>query len=142
MSLDPIFEAEFSPYSFGVRPPRRTRDASKCITWFTTEHTRFFWGVEGDISAYFETIHHPKWLRLRGRRSKDKRILHLIWQFWRAGVMEKRTFRDPRLGTPQGGIRSPLLANRYLHELDRSMQRSTALRTKEKPKRRQQGCAN
>jgi RNA-directed DNA polymerase len=56
--------------------------------------------------------------------------------------MEKRTFRDPTLGTPQGGIISPLLANIYLHELDRYMERYTSLPQREKTKRRKQGFAH
>jgi RNA-directed DNA polymerase len=142
MVLEPIFEADFSLYSFGFRPTRRTMDAIKCITWSTQEHKKYFWIIEGDISSYFDTIHHPKLLRLVGRRIKDKKILRLVWNFLRSGVMEKRTFRDTTLGTPQGGIISPLLANIYLHELDRYMERYTALSTREKTKRRQQRQAN
>lgn len=142
MVLEPIFEADFSPYSFGFRPTRRTMDAIKCITWSTQERKKCFWVIEGDISSYFDTIHHPKLLRLLGKRIKDKKTLRLIWYFLRAGVMEKRTFRDTTFGTPQGGIVSPLLANIYLQELDRYMERYTALPTGEKSKRRRQGEAN
>jgi RNA-directed DNA polymerase len=142
MVLEPIFEADYSRYSFGFRPTRRTMDAIKCITWSVLEHKKFFWVTEGDISSYFDTIHHPKLLRLVGKRIKDKKILQLIWKFLRAGVMEKRTFRATTLGTPQGGIISPLLANIYLTELDRYMERYTALPQKEKTKRRQQGLPN
>jgi RNA-directed DNA polymerase len=60
--------------------------------------------MEGDIASYCDPIHHRKLLRLVGRRIKDKKILRLIWKFLRAGVMEKRTFRNTTLGTPQGGI--------------------------------------
>jgi RNA-directed DNA polymerase len=142
MALEPIFEADFSDYSFGFRPTRRTMDAIKCITWSTQEHKKYFWVIEGDISSYFDTIHHPKLLRLVGKRVKDKKTLRLIWNFLRTGVMEKRTFRVTTLGTPQGGIVSPLLANIYLQELDRYMERYTALSQREKTKRRQQNQAN
>jgi RNA-directed DNA polymerase len=142
MVLEPIYEADFSPYSFGFRPNRRTMDAIKCITWSTQEHKKFFWVIEGDISSYFDAIYHPKLFRLVGRRIKDKKILRLIWKFLRAGVMEKRTFRDTTLGTPQGGIVSPLLANIYLHELDRYMMRYSALPRKESQKRRRHKEAN
>jgi RNA-directed DNA polymerase len=60
MGLDPIFETAFSPYSFGFRPTRRTMDAIKCLTWSAQEHKKYFWVIEGDISSYFDTIHHPK----------------------------------------------------------------------------------
>jgi RNA-directed DNA polymerase len=113
MVLEPIFEADFSQYSFGFRPTRRTMDAVRYIQWSTTERKKFFWVIEGDIASYFDTIHHPKLIRLVGRRVKDKKILRLIRKFLRSGVMEKRTFRDTTLGTPQGGIISPLLANIY-----------------------------
>jgi RNA-directed DNA polymerase len=142
MVLEPIFEADFSPYSFGFRPTRRTMDAIKCITWSTQEHKKYFWVIEGDIASDFDTIHHPKLIRLVGRRVKDQKILRLIWNFLRAGVMEKRTFRDTTLGTPQGGIVSPLLANIYLQELDRYMERYTVLSHSEKTKRRQHKQAN
>jgi RNA-directed DNA polymerase len=142
MALEPIFEADFSQYSFGFRPTRRTMDAVRYIQWSTTERKKFFWVIEGDIASYFDTIHHPKLIRLVGRRVKDKKVLRLIWKFLRSGVMEKRTFRDTTLGTPQGGIVSPLLANIYLNELDRYMERYTSLPKKEREKRRQQGLGN
>ena len=142
MILEPIFEADFSQYSFGFRPTRRTMDAARYIQWSITEHKKFFWVIEGDIASYFDTIHHLKLIRLVGRRIKDKNILRVIWKFLRSGVMEKRTFRDTTLGTPQGGISSPLLANIYLHELDRYMERYTSLPLEERRKRRQQGIGN
>jgi RNA-directed DNA polymerase len=142
MVLEPIFEADFSQYSFGFRPTRRTMDAVRSIQWSTTERKKFFWVIEGDIASYFDTIHHPKLIRLVRRRVKDKKILRLIWKFLRSGVMEKRTFRDTTLGTPQGGIISPLLANIYLHDLDTSMERYTSIPLGEKGKRRQQRIGN
>jgi RNA-directed DNA polymerase len=142
MALEPIFEADFSQYSFGFRPTRRTMDAVRYIQWSITEQKKFFWVIEGDISSYFDTINHPKLIGLVERRIRDKKILRLIWNFLRSGVMEKRTFRDTRLGTPQGGIISPLLANIYLHELDRYMERHTSLSQYEKTKRRKQEQGN
>jgi len=142
MVLEPIYEADFSQYSFGFRPNRRTLDAIKCITWATQERKKFFWVIEGDISSYFDTINHRKLMRLLRRRVKDKVVLDLIWKFLRAGVMERKLFKDTRLGTPQGGIVSPLLANVYLHELDKHMERYLGLSTKEKTQRRGAGLAN
>jgi RNA-directed DNA polymerase len=142
MILEPIFEADFSQYSFGFRPTRRTMDAARYIQWSTTETKKFFWIIEGDIASYFDSIHHPKLIRLVGRRIKDKKILRRIWKFLRSGVMEKRTFRDTTLGTPQGGIISPLLANIYLHELDRYMERYTSITAKERIQRRQRKLGN
>jgi len=142
MTLEPIFEADFSQYSFGFRPNRCTMDAIKCITWSVQEHKKYLWIIEGDISAYFDTINHQKLLKLLGRRIKDAKLLSIIRKFLKSGVMERKLFKDTVLGTPQGGIISPLLANVYLHELDKYMEKYTALPTKEKSARREHGSAN
>lgn len=142
MVLEPIYEAEFSQYSFGFRPNRCTMDAIKAIMWTTQECKKYFWIIEGDISAYFDTINHRKLMSLLRKRVKDERLLSLVWKFLRAGMMERRLFKDTKLGTPQGGIISPLLANVYLHELDRYMERYTGLSKTEKTARRKAGLAN
>lgn len=142
MILEPIYEADFSKYSFGFRPNRRTMDAIKCITWSSQEHKRYFWIIEGDISSYFDTINHKKLIKLLECRIMDVKLLTLIWRFLRSGVMEKKLFKDTRLGTPQGGIISPLLANVYLSEMDKYMEHWTAIPTKEKTSRRYQGQGN
>jgi len=142
MILEPIFEADFSQYSFGFRPNRCTMDAIKCITWNTQESKKLFWIIEGDISSYFDTINHRKLMQLLGKRIEDKKLLDLIWKFLRSGVMERKLFKDTKLGTPQGGIISPLLANVYLHELDMYMRQYTTLTKKEKRARRNAGMAN
>jgi len=137
MVLEPIYEAGFSQYSFGFRPNRCTMDAIKCITWSTQECKKYFWVIEGDISSYFDTIHHGKLLKLLRRKVADEKLLRLIWKFLRAGVMERKLFKDTELGTPQGGIVSPLLANVYLHELDTFMRERTNLPAKEMRARRE-----
>jgi group II intron reverse transcriptase/maturase len=142
MVLEPIFEADFCQRSFGFRPNRRTMDAIKYLIWSATECKKFFWVVEGDISSYFDTIHHRRLVKFLRRRVQDGKLLRLLWQFLRAGVMERKLFKDTRLGVPQGGIVSPLLANVYLHQLDRYMERYTALDQAAKSRRRQQGLAN
>jgi group II intron reverse transcriptase/maturase len=142
MILEPIYEADFNQNSFGFRPNRCTMDAIKTITWHTQEHKKFFWVIEGDISSYFDTINHRKLIKILRKRVKDEKVIQLIWKFLRAGVMEKKLFRDTQLGTPQGGILSPLLANIYLHEFDRYMAKYISLDPKEKTKRRRNGLAN
>jgi RNA-directed DNA polymerase len=142
MILEPIYEADFSQYSFGFRPNRCTMDAIKCITWSTQEQKKFFWIVEGDVSSYFDTICHRKLIKLLWRRINDEKLLTLIWKFLRAGVMEGKLFKATELGVPQGGIVSPVLANVYLHELDRFMEKYTGLSREEKTRRRRQGLAN
>jgi RNA-directed DNA polymerase len=143
MVLEPIFEADFRQTSFGFRPNRRTMDAIKYLTWSAgNPRKRFFWVIEGDLSAYFDTIHHRRLVKLLKRRVKDTKLLDLIWKFLRAGVMERKLFKDTKLGVPQGGIASPLLANVYLHELDVYMERYTALSTEDKRRRRAAGVGN
>jgi RNA-directed DNA polymerase len=117
-------------------------DALKCITWSTQERKKCFWVIEGDIAAYCDTINHRRLLKRLRRRIKDAKLLRLIEKFLRAGVMEGKLFRDTTSGTPQGGIVSPLLANIYVHELDKSMERYTGLSRLEKARRRQRGMAN
>lgn len=142
MILEPIYEADFNQYSFGFRPNRCTMDAIKCLTWSTQEHKKYFWVIEGDISSYFDTIHHRKLVKLLRRRIADEQVIQLLWRFLKAGVMERKLFHETPRGTPQGGICSPLLANVYLHELDMYMERYTALSTKEKTIRRKMGLSN
>ena len=123
MTLEPIFEADFHDRSYGFRPNRRTMDAIAYIRQrLVSRHSTYFWVIEGDISSYFDTICHRRLLRLVRRRVKDEKLLDLIWKFLRAGVMEGKLFRDTQRGVPQGGIFSPLLANVYLHELDKYME--------------------
>jgi group II intron reverse transcriptase/maturase len=142
MVLEPIYEAEFSQYSFGFRPNRRTMDAIKCIIWSTQEHKKYFLVIEGDISVYFDTINHKKLMKLLESRITDRKLLTLTWKFLRSGVMERKLFKDTRLGTPQGGIISPLLANVYLSELDKYIRQWTVLPSKEKTARRTKGQGN
>lgn len=107
MVREPIYEADFSQYSFGFRPNRCTMEAIKCITWSTQEHKKYFWIIEGDISSYFDTINHEKLIKLLRERVKDEWLLKLIWKFLRAGVREGKLFKDTKQGTPQGGILTP-----------------------------------
>lgn len=142
MVLEPIYEADFSPSSFGFRPNRCTMDAIKCSRLSVQENKKFFWIIEGDLASYFDTIHHGKLKKLLQRRVKDEKVIQLIWKFLRAGVMEKKLFRDIYMRVPQGGIISPLLSNIYLHELDKYMERYTGLSRNEKTQRRRKGQAN
>jgi group II intron reverse transcriptase/maturase len=143
MALEPIYEADFCQDSHGFRPNRCTMDAATRLWMATREGLKNFWAIEGDISAYFDTIKHRKLNKLLCRRLGDGRLLDLIWKFLRAGVMEGKLFKDTKLGAPQGGIVSPLLANVYLHELDRYMERNyTGLPTSQKCRRRRTHKAN
>jgi RNA-directed DNA polymerase len=115
--LEPIFEADFKPVSYGFRPRRRAQDAIAEIHHFGTQG--YHWVLEADIEACFDEISHPELVcRIRGRIG-DKRVLALVKSFLKAGIMaEGGQFRDSVTGTPQGGILSPLLANIALSALD------------------------
>lgn len=118
--LEPIFEADFYPSSYGYRPARRAQDAIAEIVHFAQDPSAYEWVVEADIEACFDRIDHGQLMAEVGRRIGDRRVLVLIRAFLRAGVM-RETGRLERTitGTPQGGIVSPLLANIALTALDR-----------------------
>jgi RNA-directed DNA polymerase len=115
--LEPIFEADFKPVSYGFRPYRRAQDAISEIQMLATNS--YEWVLEADITACFDEISHSGLLqRLRGRIG-DKRILSLVKAFLRAGIVSEAGInRGTITGTPQGGILSPLLANIALSVLD------------------------
>jgi len=92
MVLEPIYEADFSQSSFGFRPNRRTMDAIKYICCCTIGQHKYYWIIEGDISACFDTIHHQRLMELLRERIADRKLLDLIWHFLRAGVMEGSCF--------------------------------------------------
>jgi RNA-directed DNA polymerase len=140
MILEPIYAGTFCQSSYGFRPNRHTTDAIKCILFGAQEHKKYFWTIEGDIQSYLDTINHKKLIKLLQRRVKDQRLIQLLQKYLCAGVMEGTLFQETPEGTPQGGIVSPLLANIYLHELDKYMERYAG--RFEKRKRRQAGKAN
>ncbi len=115
--LEPIFEADFKPVSYGFRPGRRAQDAIAEIHYFTSRS--YEWVVEGDIKACFDEIAHtPLLLRVRARVG-DKRVLGLVKAFLKSGILgEDGELRASDTGAPQGGILSPLLSNIALSVLD------------------------
>ena len=115
--LEPIFEADFLPVSYGFRPRRRAQDAIAEIHLFGTHNYR--WVLDADIEACFDRIDHTALLERVRARVKDKHVLALVKAFLKAGVMTELGHReDTTAGTPQGGILSPLLANIALSVLD------------------------
>jgi RNA-directed DNA polymerase len=115
--LEPIFEADFKPCSYGFRPRRRAQDAIAEIHQFTSRS--YEWVLEGDIEACFDMIDHPALMDRVRRRVGDKRVLAVVKAFLHAGVLgEDGIMRNTATGTPQGGILSPLLANIALSVLD------------------------
>jgi RNA-directed DNA polymerase len=117
--LEPIFEAEFLPCSYGFRPKRRAHDAVAEVRYLATRPRCYEWIVEGDIKACFDEISHPALMDRVRRRVGDNRVLALVKAFLKAGILtEDRLLEDTTAGTPQGGILSPLLANVALSVLD------------------------
>ena len=122
--LEPIFEAEFLPCSYGFRPNRRTHDAIAEIHHLASEPINYRWVLEADIAACFDEIGHTPLLGRIRRRIKDKRVCALVKAFLKAGVMTAAGDREETItGTPQGGPLSPLLANIALSELDEHFHR-------------------
>ena len=123
MILEPIWEADFSIHSYGLRPNRSTYDAITYIgNRLAGQGKSYQWVIEGDIASYFDTIPHRRLIKAVNKRVADRNIKDLVWKFLRAGVMYHKQVQETISGTPQGGIVSPLLANIYLHELDRYME--------------------
>jgi group II intron reverse transcriptase/maturase len=140
--LDPIFETDFHPYSFGFRKGRRTMDAIAVIMSLVGPSQKYYYVIEGDIRSYFDNVHHRKLLSLLKRRIADRDILDLIWKFLKAGVLEEGLFARTKTGVPQGGVISPLLANVYLHEFDRWAEEKWHLSQNEQRRRRYAGIGN
>jgi RNA-directed DNA polymerase len=115
--LEPIFEVDFEPCSYGFRPGRRAWDAIAEVRHFTARS--YEWIVEADIKACFDELDHSTILGRMRRRVADKRVLSLIKAFLKAGILTEQGSLERTLsGTPQGGILSPLMANVALSVLD------------------------
>jgi group II intron reverse transcriptase/maturase len=115
--LEALYEPIFMECSHGFRPRRACQTALHQVIDCPT--VRIDWVVEGDIKGCFDNICHQKLLMLLQKRIKDDRLLKLIAKFLNAGYFERERWNPTKAGTPQGGIISPLLANIYLHELDK-----------------------
>jgi RNA-directed DNA polymerase len=117
--LEPIFEADFKPCSYGFRPNRRAQDAIAEIHHSTSGRNSYLWVLEADIRACFDEISHTALMNRLRVRIKDKRICALVKAFLKSGVFTELGDREDTItGTPQGGILSPLLANIALSALD------------------------
>src|ERR1700720_1260989 len=115
--IEPLFEADFMPCSFGFRPKKTPRMALSAIVQGVNDGYCFV--VDVDLKSYFDTISHELLLELVERRVGDVRVVRLIRAWLKAGVLEEGRVTHPDRGSPQGGVVSPLLSNVMLHEVDR-----------------------
>src|SRR6266487_1448520 len=144
--LEPIFEADFKPCSYGFRPNRRAHDAIAEIHSLASGASNYHWLLEADIKACFDEISHTALIGRLRARIKDKRICALVKAFLKSGVLtELGTREETYTGTPQGGILSPLLANIALSALDdhfAQIWRQQMSASYQRRKRRRNGMAN
>ena len=139
--LEPIFEADFKPCSYGFRPMRRAQDAIEEIHHFG--RLSYEWILEGDIASCFDEISHPALLDRMRTRIADRRVMGLVKAFLIAGILtEDGALRGSKTGTPQGGILSPCLANIALSALDEHFAETweqTMAKDHDRQRRRRQG---
>ena len=114
--IEPIFEADFADCSYGFRPKRSNQQAAGEVHKLVNYNK---WVVDVDLKSYFDTIAHDQLMNCVRQRIRDRRLLALIYQWLKAGILEEGKIRRPESGTPQGGVLSPLLSNIYLHEIDK-----------------------
>jgi RNA-directed DNA polymerase len=122
MVIEPIFEVQFRPGSYGFRPGRSCKDALREIDRLVKEGYTFV--VDADLQSYFDSIPHDRLMALVENSISDGRVLALIDGFLRQDIMTEMARWQPTAGTPQGAVISPLLANLYLHPLDLLMEQS------------------
>lgn len=117
--IEPIFEEEFLPSSYGFRPGISAHMALDQVTEYLNQG--YVHVVDADLQSYFDTIPHEQLIKRIRKRITDGTVLNLIREFLTAGVMEEQTYQETNEGAPQGGVLSPLLSNIYLHQLDMLM---------------------
>jgi RNA-directed DNA polymerase len=120
--IEPIFEQEFAPHSYGFRPGRGCKDALRRVDQLLKSGHRYV--VDADLKSYFDTIPHDRLMAEVAGRVADGRVLKLIESFLSARIMEGLEQWTPASGAPQGAVLSPLLSNVYLNPLDQLMARS------------------
>jgi RNA-directed DNA polymerase len=143
MVLEPIWESDFLNCSNGFRPGRRTMDCIALLDSYINNRSKHYWVIEGDVQGAFDNIRHDVLLDLVAKRVADRRLLSLIARFLKAGVLESGRLQRTELGTSQGSVCSPLLANIYFHQLDLHWWKQYgSLHRKVKERRRQEHTGN
>ena len=126
MAMEPIWESDFHPASYGFRPARSVHHAIRTVKLQLQDggeqSTAGRWVIEGDLASYFDTVHHRLLMKGIRKRIADQRFLALLWKFIKAGCVDRGLFRAASEGVPQGGVISPLLSNIMLHEFDAWME--------------------
>jgi len=124
--IEPIFEVDFLECSYGYRPGKSPHEALEEIRQWTNKGYTFV--LDADIKGYFDNINHEKLLEFMQQRISDRKILKLIKQWLTAGIVYEGGLQQNEIGTPQGGVISPLLANIYLHEFDKFWTQQTKVK--------------
>lgn len=128
MAMEPIWESDFHPASYGFRPARSVHHAIRTVKLQLQDSGEQSvagrWVIEGDLASYFDTVHHRLLMKGIRKRIADQRFLALLWKFIKAGCVDRDLFRASSEGVPQGGVISPLLSNIMLHEFDAWMERN------------------
>jgi group II intron reverse transcriptase/maturase len=112
--LEPIYESDFLGFSYGFRPGRNQHQALDAV-YMAISYKKVSWILDADLKGFFDTIDHQWMIRFLSHRIADKRVLRLVKSWLSAGVMDEHTKHKTWVGTPQGAVISPLLANIYLH---------------------------
>jgi len=123
MAMEPIWESDFHPASYGFRPARSVHHAIRTVKLQLQDgdeqSTVGRWVIEGDLASYFDTVHHRLLMKGIRKRIADQRFLALLWKFIKAGCVDRGLFRSASEGVPQGGVISPLISNTHLLPIHR-----------------------
>lgn len=118
-AMEPIYERDFATHSYGFRPNRGCKDALRRVESLLKQG--YAWVVDADLKSYFDSIPHDKLMARVREKVADGRVLALVEEFLKQGVLEGLEIWTPEMGTPQGAVISPLLSNIYLDPLDHAM---------------------
>lgn len=119
-ALTRVFDPEFSEFSYGFRPNKRGHDAVRQAKAYIKDGHR--WVIDVDLEKFFDTVNHDKVMGILAKKIEDKTVLKLIYKYLKAGVMVNGVATRSKIGTPQGGPLSPILANILLNELDKELE--------------------